>query len=334
MMDGRVKTLHPGLHGGILARRDRPDDLQAAETHGIGLVDLVVVNLYPFEQTAAKPGVTFDELVEEIDIGGPSMVRAAAKNFRDVLVVVEPAEYPRAARQRSTGRPDARVPLRAMRKAHGPHGAVRHGDCARRCTTSRVDGDAFVRASGRRASALRDRPGVLARQDARPAVRREPAPEGGAVPGLRRRRFGRGRTCCRARSCRTPTCWTSTRPCASRSSSASRQPWSSSTRTRAARRPATSAADAYVRARDADSLAAFGGIVAVNRPIDVADGRGDRVDVHRGGHRAVCREAARCRCWRARRTCAWWRRTSTSCARGDRRIAVDAGACSCRSGTA
>src|SRR5688572_9771387 len=93
MMDGRVKTLHPKIHGGILARRHHPDDLQLAEQHGIGLVDLVVVNLYPFVETAAKPGVKFDDLVEQIDIGGPSLVRAAAKNFRDVLIVVDPKRY-------------------------------------------------------------------------------------------------------------------------------------------------------------------------------------------------------------------------------------------------
>src|SRR5882724_8560501 len=95
MMDGRVKTLHPKIHGGILARRGHPDDLAAAAAHGIGLVDLVVVNLYPFAETAQKPGVTFEALVEQIDIGGPSMVRAAAKNFRDVLIVVHPIDYPR-----------------------------------------------------------------------------------------------------------------------------------------------------------------------------------------------------------------------------------------------
>jgi phosphoribosylaminoimidazolecarboxamide formyltransferase/IMP cyclohydrolase len=95
MMDGRLKTLHPALHGGILARRDRPDDLQALARHGIGLVDIVVVNLYPFGKAAANPETPFDALVEEIDIGGPSLVRAAAKNFRGVLVVVEPSDYPR-----------------------------------------------------------------------------------------------------------------------------------------------------------------------------------------------------------------------------------------------
>src|SRR5437762_12782280 len=79
MVDGRVKTLHPALHGGILARRDRHDDLDAIARHGIQPIDVVVVNLYPIAETARKPGVEFDELVEQIDIGGPSMVRAAAK---------------------------------------------------------------------------------------------------------------------------------------------------------------------------------------------------------------------------------------------------------------
>src|SRR6185436_5781211 len=99
MMDGRVKTLHPALHGGILARRDRPDDLAALDRLGIGLVDLVVVNLYPFAKAAANPDTPFEALVEEIDIGGPSLVRAAAKNFHSVLVVVDPHDYARLIRQ-------------------------------------------------------------------------------------------------------------------------------------------------------------------------------------------------------------------------------------------
>src|SRR5919201_7135725 len=94
MMDGRVKTLHPLVHGGILARRARPDDLASAATHGITLIDLVVVNLYPFVKAAANPETPFEGLIEEIDIGGPSLVRAAAKNFQDVLVVVSPSDYP------------------------------------------------------------------------------------------------------------------------------------------------------------------------------------------------------------------------------------------------
>src|SRR5215213_4235557 len=93
MMEGRVKTLHPLVHGGILARRDQPSHLASAAEHGIGLIDVVAVNLYPFTRAAANPDTPFDALVEEIDIGGPSLLRAAAKNFRDVLVVVSPDDY-------------------------------------------------------------------------------------------------------------------------------------------------------------------------------------------------------------------------------------------------
>ncbi len=93
MMEGRVKTLHPMIHGGIIARRRNLDDLAVAAKHGIGLVDLVVVNLYPFVETAARPNLPVDDLIEQIDIGGPSLVRAAAKSFRDVIVVVSPEDY-------------------------------------------------------------------------------------------------------------------------------------------------------------------------------------------------------------------------------------------------
>jgi len=93
MMEGRVKTLHPKVHGGLLARRDAPDHLAAAEQHGIRLFDLVVVNLYPFAETIRKPMVTLPEAIEQIDIGGPSMLRSAAKNHASVTVVSDPADY-------------------------------------------------------------------------------------------------------------------------------------------------------------------------------------------------------------------------------------------------
>jgi phosphoribosylaminoimidazolecarboxamide formyltransferase/IMP cyclohydrolase len=93
MMDGRVKTLHPKIHGGILARRDLDTHVSAMEEHGIGPIDLVVVNLYPFEATVARDGVTWAEAVEQIDIGGPSMVRSAAKNHASVGIVTDPADY-------------------------------------------------------------------------------------------------------------------------------------------------------------------------------------------------------------------------------------------------
>ena len=94
MLDGRVKTLHPGVHGGILHRRDLAEHVAAVAEHGIKPIDMVVVNLYAFEKTAAREGVTTPELIENIDIGGPSMLRSAAKNFADVAVVANAADYP------------------------------------------------------------------------------------------------------------------------------------------------------------------------------------------------------------------------------------------------
>ena len=93
MLDGRVKTLHPKVHGGILAIRSNPHHQKQVAEHRIELIDLVAVNLYPFEKTAAKPGVTLEELIENIDIGGPSMIRSAAKNYRDVTVVVDAQDF-------------------------------------------------------------------------------------------------------------------------------------------------------------------------------------------------------------------------------------------------
>ena len=92
MLDGRVKTLHPVVHGGILHRRDDPEHVAAVAEHGIPPIDMVVVNLYAFEKTAAKPGVQSEEMIENIDIGGPSMLRSAAKNFEDVAVVTSVAD--------------------------------------------------------------------------------------------------------------------------------------------------------------------------------------------------------------------------------------------------
>ena len=95
LLDGRVKTLHPAVHGAILARRDRPDHLAAIAERGIVAIDLVAVNLYPFQMTISRPGVSFEDAVENIDIGGPSMLRSAAKNHEFVLPVVDPTDYPR-----------------------------------------------------------------------------------------------------------------------------------------------------------------------------------------------------------------------------------------------
>src|SRR6476620_5305825 len=145
MMDGRVKTLHPALHGGILARRDREDGLAALEQHGLGLVDVVVVNLSPFVKAASNPATPFETLVEEIDIGGPSLVRAAAKNFRGVLVVVDTADYPRllAALDRT---PDLAFRFELMLKAFA-HTAEYDTTSATTLLQTNVDGDRVERAN-------------------------------------------------------------------------------------------------------------------------------------------------------------------------------------------
>ena len=103
MLDGRVKTLHPNIHGGLLARRDVPSHMAALAEHGIGTIDLLVVNLYPFAQATARADCTLDDAIENIDIGGPAMLRAAAKNWQDVAVVIDPADYPRVLAELKSG---------------------------------------------------------------------------------------------------------------------------------------------------------------------------------------------------------------------------------------
>ena len=104
MLDGRVKTLHPRVHGGLLARRDRPEHMAALAAHGIGTIDLLVINLYPFAKATARPDCTLEDAIENIDIGGPAMLRAAAKNWQDVAVVIDPADYPQVLSElQSTG---------------------------------------------------------------------------------------------------------------------------------------------------------------------------------------------------------------------------------------
>lgn len=119
MLDGRVKTLHPKIHGGILARRDEPSHQSQMKQYGIEPIDLVVVNFYPFENTVAKPGVSLEDAIENIDIGGPTLVRAAAKNYNDVAIVVDPADYGPIVEEmnRSGGSICAATRWRLMRKA-------------------------------------------------------------------------------------------------------------------------------------------------------------------------------------------------------------------------
>jgi phosphoribosylaminoimidazolecarboxamide formyltransferase/IMP cyclohydrolase len=271
MMDGRVKTLHPGIHGGILARRDRPDDLAAARARGIGLIDLVVVNLYPFARTAAKPGVSFEELVDEIDIGGPSMVRAAAKNFRDVLIVVDPSDYPRLLEEIDKG-PNVAFRFELMKKAFA-HTGEYDSTIAASLFTVGFDGRRFEPKPLSQLSSdeatlelslvkVRDlRYGENPHQ--RAAWYRGAGPEQSNA-GFGHATVHQGRELSYTNLLDLDAAVRivlefdepaaavvkHTNPCGAA--------------------VGMSAAEAYVRARDADSLAAFGGIVALNRPIDAA----------------------------------------------------------------
>ncbi|MGE4056120.1 MAG: bifunctional phosphoribosylaminoimidazolecarboxamide formyltransferase/IMP cyclohydrolase, partial [Vicinamibacterales bacterium] len=265
MMDGRVKTLHPALHGGILARRDRPDDLAALEAHGLGLIDVVVVNLYPFARAAANPDTPFDHLVEEIDIGGPSLVRAAAKNFQGVLVVVEPADYTRLL-QEIDKKPSLAFRFDLMRKAIAHTAAYDTTIAATLATISIEDGRFQRPAAGQtptsaldlRLEKVRDlRYGENPHQKAA-WLRPVSGHSGGfsAADVLQGKELSYTNLLDLDAAARIALEFEEpaavvikhTNPCGVATG--------------------TDAADAYVRARDADALAAFGGIVALNRTLD------------------------------------------------------------------
>jgi phosphoribosylaminoimidazolecarboxamide formyltransferase/IMP cyclohydrolase len=119
MLDGRVKTLHPKVHGGILSQRGNSEHRKQCAEHGLKNIDLIAVNLYAFEKTVADPGCTLANAIENIDIGGPTMLRAAAKNFHDVTVIVDPADYPRVlAEIRESGNTTLKTRFMLMRKVY------------------------------------------------------------------------------------------------------------------------------------------------------------------------------------------------------------------------
>jgi phosphoribosylaminoimidazolecarboxamide formyltransferase / IMP cyclohydrolase len=118
ILDGRVKTLHPSVHGGILARRDLPEHMEAIKQAGIATIDMVVVNLYPFVQTVTKSGVTLEEAIENIDIGGPTMIRSAAKNYESVVVIVDPGDYGWILQQLRQGTLDSAARMKLAQKAY------------------------------------------------------------------------------------------------------------------------------------------------------------------------------------------------------------------------
>jgi len=266
MLDGRVKTLHPAVHGGILARRHLPEDLAAIGAHGIEPIDLVVVNLYPFARAAANPATGFDALIEEIDIGGPSMVRAAAKNFRDVLIVVDPRDYPRV--------------LEDLAAPGGSSPAFRF-ELSRRAFAHTAAYDATI------ASTL-ETIGTAADPFARPA---DPP----ALPATMRLSLPQRRVLRYGENPHQPAAWYGVEPAQGFSAVEIRQgkelSYTNLLDLDAAARialefdepaaavikhanpcgvaTAPTIAQAYVTARDADALSAFGGIIGLNRALDV-----------------------------------------------------------------
>jgi phosphoribosylaminoimidazolecarboxamide formyltransferase/IMP cyclohydrolase len=261
MMDGRVKTLHPAVHAGILARRHRADDLAALEAQRIRPVDLVVVNLYPFAAAAANPETPFDALVEEIDIGGPSLVRAAAKNFRDVLVVVDPGDYPKVlAALAQDGGPGLEFRFELMRKAF-QHTAQYDGTIALTLSMVDVDGGAMTRRpvpqthGERKALRYGENPHQQAHwQQLPPEIGRTwRVHQGKELSYTNLLDLDAAVRIALEFSEPAGVVIKHTNPCGVATGA--------------------SAADAYTRARDADPLSAFGGIVAINRTLDAEAAR-------------------------------------------------------------
>ena len=260
MMDGRVKTLHPAMFAGILARRSRPDDLDAIRAQGIQPVDLVVVNLYPFGKAAENPDTPFDGLVEEIDIGGPSLLRAAAKNFRDVLVVVHPEDYPKVLEELSReGGPSLEFRFELMKRAF-VHTGQYDGMIAMTLAHVDVAGGAMTRNSATMPGISHVKPRDL-RYGENPHQKASwiPSPESSRGWDVHQgKELSYTNLLDLDAALRIALEFTEpaavvvkhTNPCGV----------ATSERIDAA----------YVRARDADSLSAFGGIVGLNRPVDVA----------------------------------------------------------------
>jgi phosphoribosylaminoimidazolecarboxamide formyltransferase/IMP cyclohydrolase len=270
MLDGRVKTLHPAIHGGILARRNRPDDLEALSRHAITPIDLVVVNLYPFARAAADPSTTVPALIEEIDIGGPSLIRAAAKNFTDVMVVVDPADYVSAleALDRQGGVP-REFRLALARKAFA-HTAAYDDMIASAFDGLSVADNEYVRISAMPRLAHEWRPRYRKLRD----LRYGENPHQAAAWYADETQAGFGdATILQGKELSFTNLLDL--DAAARIALEFDDPAAvviKHTNPCGVAKGAT-AADAYVRAREADPLSAFGGIVGLNRPIDVETAR-------------------------------------------------------------
>ncbi len=267
MLDGRVKTLHPAIHGGILARRSRPEDMEAIERQGIRPIDLVVVNLYPFVRTAARADVGFEELVEQIDIGGPSLVRAAAKNFRDVTVIVSPDDYGRVLEHLDLPVPSAAAFRFDLARKAFAHTAEYDAAVSAELERVRYQGDAFERVSAPPGPPARLFVTATKVGDLRYGENPHQAGAWYRTPDSGRFDVLQGKALSFTNLLDVDS--------AARISSEFDEPAAVVIKHTNPCGAATgpSLAEAYVRARDADALSAFGGIVGLNRSLDVATAR-------------------------------------------------------------
>ncbi len=263
MLDGRVKTLHPKIHGGILARRDLPAHVEALREHAIPTIDLVVVNLYPFRETVAKPGCTLEDAVEHIDIGGPSMVRAAAKNWPHVGIVVDPADYSAILAELGVGGgalSDA-TRFRLMRKAFA-HTASYDGAIANWLTARDADGAAHAwpdsfHLAGDKAQDMRY--GENPHQSA--AFYRDPTPAPGTIATYRQLQ---GKELSYNNVADSDAAWECVKTFAEPACVIVKHANPCGVAV------AATPLDAYRLAFATDPTSAFGGIIAFNRPVDAA----------------------------------------------------------------
>jgi phosphoribosylaminoimidazolecarboxamide formyltransferase/IMP cyclohydrolase len=262
MLDGRVKTLHPKVHGGILHRREDPKHVAAVAEHGIAPIDMVVVNLYAFEKTAAKPGVAFEELIENIDIGGPSMIRSAAKNFHDVAIVTSPSDYDSIADElsRSSGTLSHETKWHLAQKAFATTAAY---DSAIASTLEQIDADGSRSGAGTFPPTLRSsfHKTLDLRYGENPHQKAAMYSDGSGL-GVANARQLQGKELSfnnivdlqaawdLAQEFDEPVCAIikHTNPCGTATGK--------------------TLAEAYKRALECDPVSAFGGVIGVNRPID------------------------------------------------------------------
>ncbi len=263
MLDGRVKTLHPRVHAGILARRRADAHMAALEKHNIPTIDLVVVNLYPFRETVARPGCTLDDAIENIDIGGPTMVRAAAKNWQDVGVVVDPADYPSLLAELEGGTRTLAAATRfALARKAFSHTASYDGAISNWLTAREADGAArpFPDRLNLQAHKMQDlRYGENPHQQA--AFFADERPQPGSIVGFRQLQ---GKELSYNNIADSDAAWECVKSFAEPACVIVKHANPCGVAV------ALTPLDAYRKAFSTDPASAFGGIIAFNRPVDAA----------------------------------------------------------------